>query len=348
MQVGLGFAPEPFHGLQAQRVRQGLGHRGVAAQLPGIGQERVGAVEEPQLPVFVRLDLVHEHRAGVFPPRASGREVPAEHPVAERLGHHGRVVAVAARGLHRGEVRFRGARRDAVHRGADKADVRVDPGGQAGVPGLRQAHYGVVGHRSVVGQVVAADDGERAGAGSPAGGEGKDEPAQRRRRRSAAGGQQRKVRDDVGGRPVQAAVGAQAVGGLGDGQGDHRRGRCGDKGGEPADVGAVHCLDDAADDLEGIAAVGPLDQRVQAVLLGQCQRSVRAAAGEGAMPHSAASPAWWVYQAWCERWKAPSPRWTIRTGALAEGRMARLSCGRRVGSAVAAGAAWSVWWMVTA
>lgn len=66
-------------------------------------------------------------------------------------------------------------------------------------------------------------------------------------------------------------------------------------------VGAGHGLHDAAS-------------------LGSGRGPVRAA-----RPQSAASDAWCVKQAWCERWMAPRPSWAIRAGALADGRRRRLS-----------------------
>ena len=128
--------------------------------------------------------------------------------------------------------------------------------GQAGVPRPGHARHGVVRHGAVVGEVVAADDGERPGPGSPAGGEGQHQPAQRRRRVSAAGRQQRKVGGDVGRSAVELPVGAEPVGRFGDGQGDDGGGRSGNQLRQPLHVRAVHGLHDAADDGEGVAAVG--------------------------------------------------------------------------------------------
>ena len=80
---------------------------------------------------------------------------------------------------------------------------------------------------------------------------------------------------------VQAAVGAEAVGGLGDGQGDHGGGGGGDQRREPCDVGAVHGFHNAADGRERVPAVGALHHGVQPVLLGEGQGGVGAAPGEG-------------------------------------------------------------------
>ena len=62
---------------------------------PGVGEQRVGAVEQPQLAVLERLDVVGERRAGVLPARPPGRERAAEHPFAERLGDDRRAVVDA-------------------------------------------------------------------------------------------------------------------------------------------------------------------------------------------------------------------------------------------------------------
>ena len=233
-EVGFRLVPEAFDGVPAERIRQGLGHGGVAAELSGVGQQGVGAVEEPEFAVLVGLDVRDEHGAGVFPARPPGGEVAAEDPVVERFGHHRGVVAVAAGRLDGLNVRAGGARGDAVHGGADEAGVRLDPGRQPGIPGPGHAHDGVVGHGAVVGRgcrsrrrravpAPAARRAARASTSRPSGVVGL----------SAAGRQQRKVGGDVGRGPVQAAVGAEAVGGLGDGQGDHGGGGGGDQRGEP-------------------------------------------------------------------------------------------------------------------
>ncbi len=80
--------PELLHSLQAHRVSQRFGNRGVPAKLPGVGKDGVGAVQEPQFAVFVRLNVVHE-TAPASSQRGRGREVTAEHPVAEWLGDDG-------------------------------------------------------------------------------------------------------------------------------------------------------------------------------------------------------------------------------------------------------------------
>jgi hypothetical protein len=66
----------------------------------------------------------------------------------------------------------------------------------------------------------------------------------------------------------------------------------------------------------------PSAARVAGVYSPPCALSAAASAFErvverpvkAAMPHSAASGAWAVYQAWWARKKLPSPRWTWRTG----------------------------------
>ncbi|MDQ0850592.1 hypothetical protein QFZ65_002530 [Arthrobacter sp. B3I9] len=152
--------------------------------------------------------------------------------------------------------------------------------GQALVPGPRHAHYGVARHGAVVGEVVAAHHGKRAGFRSPAGGQGQHQPAQRRRRGFSSGLQRRKVCHDVRSHPVQLPVDAEPVCGFGDGEGDDGRGGGANQPGQPLHLGPVNRLHDAADHAERVAAVGAFHHGVQAVLLREGQRGVGAAAGE--------------------------------------------------------------------
>ena len=106
----------------------------VAAGAAGVGQQRVTAVEQPQLALLERPDVVDEPGAGGLPGRAASGEVAADstHSV------NGSVTTGAAsvrpgefgRGL---DVVPGGRRGDPVDHRGDEGDVVVDPVGQLGV-----------------------------------------------------------------------------------------------------------------------------------------------------------------------------------------------------------------------
>ena len=171
----------------------------------------------------------------------------------------------------------------------------------------------VGGDGAVLRQVVARQDRDRPGTAAPPGEQSGDQlGGQGDHRRGHVLGQGR----DVGayGVGVEVPVRPAEVGGLGDGDGDHR-----DLGpSEVVEVGLVlgrrvHRRD-GPDHLELVAVDLPGDQGVETVLRRQRLRRVGPPAGEGGDAPLAASPARAVYQAWWARWKLPRPRWTIRTG----------------------------------
>jgi hypothetical protein len=128
----------------------------------------VRTVEQPQLALFERRDVVDEHRTGLLPARPTAGEVPAEHPLGERLGgHRARVVHAELPAYDVGGVGGR-VRGDAVDHGRDERDRAGDP--------LRQIRFDALGHlghdrldgRAVAGEVVAGHHGDRARVGTTA------------------------------------------------------------------------------------------------------------------------------------------------------------------------------------
>nr|WP_255676108.1 hypothetical protein [Pseudonocardia sp. ICBG1142] len=157
------------------RVRHGTGDEVLPRQCAEVGQQRVGAVEQPQLEQLVAGDVVGEHRArdtatGRLPGRAARGEPVLQRPHAERLGgdRDGVVDTGEAGGGGPGGVRGRGD--DPVHHA-----VREGHPGQIGGEllalglghGVGEPVHQPGGGVAVAEQVVAAQhgDGSRAGAG---------------------------------------------------------------------------------------------------------------------------------------------------------------------------------------
>ena len=125
--------------------------------------------------------------------------------------------------------------------------------------------------RAVAGQVVAGDEGERAGVGAAAGRATGDQPRGRGAHgRGEIAAQGLDVGADLGAVPVQAAVGAADVPGLGDRE-RHRRARPGRRGSRSHASWSVAgwARGQAADHLEAVAVGGAGDQRVEPVLCAQ-------------------------------------------------------------------------------
>ncbi len=273
---------QPVRGTSSSATRLGDGR--VAAGRPGVGQQRVGAVEQPELAVLERLDVVGERGAGVLPARAPARERAAEHPLAERLGDDrapGR--SRPCRFGHERTSSGVGPRRDPVDHRRDDRDRLVDPGGEAGVDQLGQVAHHAADHRAVAGQVVAGHERERAGVGPPPGGEARDQPGRERCARARVGSRRRastSARTSGWSRSRPPSARAQIAG-----LGDRDRHRADVGRGEVAEPGVVVVggvdAGEAVDHLEPVAVGGAGDQRVEAVLGGERVGQSAAAAGEG-------------------------------------------------------------------
>src|SRR5205823_10368596 len=88
-QVPGGLIPERLHRLTAHRVGEGLGHGRVPAQLARVREHRMPAVQQPQLAVLERFDVLNEQRPGVLPCGPASRELAGEDPAREGFGDYG-------------------------------------------------------------------------------------------------------------------------------------------------------------------------------------------------------------------------------------------------------------------
>ena len=211
-----GLVPERLDPVAALGVADRLVDRAVPPDAARVREQRVGAVQQPELALLVR-DRRRPPPWRRRPPSAAVRPGTAgDHPLGVRLGGHRRRVVVALRAATRRRSSVGGGRGDPVHHRGGEVDVLGDPvrqrlvdrGGQLGDHGR--------GHLAVLGQVVAGQDRDRAGIGGSAGQQSGDQlPG-----RVAPGRPDRRERRDVGGHRrlgrVEVAVGAAYVAGLGD------------------------------------------------------------------------------------------------------------------------------------
>ena len=255
-----GFAVEPVDERSAGGVGDGVGDRRVPGEEAGVREDRVRAVEQPQLAELPRLDVVDEPGAGALPVGTPGREVARQHPVAERLGDD-RCGVEPAVGLDGGDAGRLEARRDAVDRGADERHGPVDPVEQRAAEQGGDAPDAAAQALAVLRHVVARHDGDGRAAREAAGVECDDEAHERRARpgtvQAARGGEAASEDAEIGGDggvvEVGGAVVPEAVADLGDRERDDRDGVIGEQLLEAADVGAVVRGDDARDDLDAVA-----------------------------------------------------------------------------------------------
>ena len=280
-QVCGGLRPPLVQPCPARVVGGGVGHRRVSADRPGVGQQRVAAVEQPQLALLERLHVLGQGRAGVVPARPPGREPSAEHPLAERLGDHRGAVRRADGLGHRAQILGRGLGRDAVDHRRDGRDGLGHPGGERRVDELRQVADDAGRDRAVVRQVVAGDERDRPGVRAAPGGEAREQPGRSgAHQRTRVGSQRFHVGSDLGALAVEAPVAAPEVARLGDGDRDRAHLRGSDVPEPGIMVGRRMRAREAAHDLEAIPVAGPGHQRVQALLGIERIRQPRAATGE--------------------------------------------------------------------
>ena len=308
-------------------------------QEAGVGEDRVRAVEQPQLAELPRLDVVDEPGPGALPVGSPRREVAREHPVAERLGHD-RCRVDPAVGPHGGDVGATRARRDAVDRGADERHGAVDPARAAAAPNRLGDAPDAPAHALAVLRACCRTTRRRSAA----------PPARRRassattrrmsavrgraphRRPEAARPRRRTPRSAATAGSSRSAVPSwpQAVAGLGDvsvttatassASSCSRR---------PTSAPSY-----AATMLVTTSTRSPSAPRstseIEPVLRREQRRAaLRIATGEGRdaparrHPCTGGVPAWWA------RWKAPRPRCTMRIGAGARPGAARAARERR-------------------
>ena len=159
-QVPRGVVPPLLDPAAYDRVGDRLLDGLVAADRRGVGHERVRPVEQPQLAVLPRHDVVDEPRPDGVPLRAALRELPGEHPLDVGLGDDRDGVVHPGPLPHRLAVVVGGVRGDPVDHRRHERHVLRDPGGEAGVGGRGQLSDHAGDHRAVVGDVVAGHHGD--------------------------------------------------------------------------------------------------------------------------------------------------------------------------------------------
>src|SRR6185437_4580726 len=152
-----------------------IGHSHVPDDRACVGEQRVGSVKHPKLSLFKSHDVSGEDRARVLPAWSSDRKTAAQSPFGEWFGGDRTSVVATGVAQYREFVGFGGRRRDSVDHRGDDADRFVDPGGQPVVDQFGQLAENPAGQRAVGEQVVARDDGQRAGVGLAPGSQADDE-----------------------------------------------------------------------------------------------------------------------------------------------------------------------------
>ena len=188
--------------------------------------------------------------------------------------------------------------------------------GETGIDLLRELPDETAQRPAVARHVVAAEHGEPAGAG----GAGVPRARARASRGSSAAGPAGEIGPDVGMGEVEiAGRRVVAVALLGDGERDDPRRRRREAGEQGLGLRRrEQRLVEDADHARRLLGAVILDHGVEAVLRFAARRGTaalrRLAPLIAQAPGSTAS-ARWVRIAWCARWKAPRPRWTMPTSA---------------------------------
>ncbi len=222
------------------------------------------AVEQAELHLLEGRDLRNELRAGPLPGRARCCEAVLDHPLTERLAADRRGILDAQPARDRGDVFGRGRRHDAIDHGRRERDLALDPGRKAVVAQSREGEHDGAQRPAVLGQIIAADDGQGTDSRLAAPLQPRDEQADRAARRFRV----LEVMADLGVALVErAGCRVVAVALLGDGQRDHRCRRVG----QTADDGCgilrrKQNLVYGAQDREPFRGGPALDHRVQALL----------------------------------------------------------------------------------
>jgi hypothetical protein len=181
---------------------------------PGrIGDCRVAAVEDANLHQLKGRDVGDELDADLLQCRPPLREIVLEHPLPELLAEDRPAILHPELVARDGPFAIGRGRRDAVDHGIGKGHVLVDPVGEARVRKPRQANHGIGRDVAVVGDIVAAHDGEgRDAVRLPQLQSGHDQAEHGLRRIGVAA-----IRDDVGVIGIEpAAAGVDEVAAFGD------------------------------------------------------------------------------------------------------------------------------------
>ena len=264
----------------AALVGEGVGDRAVAAQQSSVGQYGVRAVEQPQLALLIRGDIIDEPGVRLLPRRPPAGEVPGENPFTEWLGYHGSPVGPAGQPGGADFILGGGARGDPVHGGAHERHRVADPGGQPGIDLLGEIKHHAAEHVTVAGQVVAGNHGNGSRVRAHARPQPGHDAAWRGAQRQVVASEGREVGGHRRIAAVRVAVAVAAVARLRDGEGEHPYGWIGEVGSELGGIGAVERVGDGRDHL-GLVLIRATDQqRVQPALGGEDRRGGGAATGE--------------------------------------------------------------------
>nr|GEX10615.1 hypothetical protein [Tanacetum cinerariifolium] len=143
-----------------QRVVHGFVNEPIALQRAQVGQCQVAAVEQLDLHLLVRRDVVGKLHADLFPGRAAVDEFVFQHPLHEGFADHRPGIVDAFLVMQLQAVGAAGHGRDAVNHGVGEADVFGDPVMQLRVTQLGESQQRLAGDGAVVRQVIAGHQGE--------------------------------------------------------------------------------------------------------------------------------------------------------------------------------------------
>ena len=119
------------------------------------------AVEKTQFRLFVSRHVIRNDDAGAGPVRAADGETVFQHPLHETLALHRPTILHTEHALNAFSERMRRCGGDAVHHRAGETCVILDPACEARIAEFRELAHGAGESRTVVGEVVATDEGER-------------------------------------------------------------------------------------------------------------------------------------------------------------------------------------------
>ncbi len=140
-------------------------------QIAKPGEERVAAVEHPQLHLLPGQHVIGHLHARRLPGGSPGDKVIFDHPLNEGFATDGAGIVDPQ---HGGDFRQRlrcGRGNNAIHHGAREADVVGDPVRQRRAAFFRHAEDGIFYHVTVVGDIIAGEHGKGRKASFPAAGQ---------------------------------------------------------------------------------------------------------------------------------------------------------------------------------
>ncbi len=137
-----------------------IAHEREVFELAEIGNQRMGAVEQPQLHLFIGLDVIDEKRAAGFPPGPAGREMVLDHPLHEGFGAERQPVFGAGQGFSQSPRLVGRRRHDAIDHAGRKGAVACDPVGERRIAGACHFDHQFPDDTAIGRKVVAAEHGK--------------------------------------------------------------------------------------------------------------------------------------------------------------------------------------------